>query len=635
MLLAVLVVSAVPAQASVEQGSELYRVLQGTRTLEGFRESIFKNIRRRQMLHKGVTLDTVGKYAVETENAVVRQKQTEFQKIDLDRDLVIDWQELHSFLIKDNPTAQKSKNQYTAVLSRAERYWALDTNEDYIITYEEFTRYDSDEIRKKSRFGVVFSVLLKELIALDPNGDGFLSLIEIDDILTLEFRKWDGNDDGLLDEDEAPSYITELEFGTLSGVKKRPYQVRNCKFDFPIQDEELVVYAALGYSGEQTDYQFKNSLERVGRYQLFINEPTKPVALVLGSYESSIWDIKYTRQTDIKYLIVTGYYQQAVIGVDENTKIINTAGHGNYKCGLLDITSDPITRLENIKKANLIAQNAYGRKIQEVYLMTDENNSSAKIDSENVPEDRFIQSSIYKVENYISKTTPRVGLEGLEYALEHGFVRKAELDEVEDWNNKIEKKRFPQSTAEYVRSNENSFDERYYKRPYQTERLPNNAYVILVDGYEVPKDFVGFFLVPEGVRPPFKNLAQSSIYDMNSLECYKAKGRCPVHRKPVYNESMPLAQFIFLDDYVEAWEEKNSNQIDIYLNELGVNKYKEFKELYFRKSVVLSIGNGIQYKIQGGANIIGGNQVSLRFYKMENQIKDHMLNPEKQIYSKH
>ena len=46
-----------------------------------------------------------------------------------------------------------------------------------------------------------------------------------------------------------------------------------------------------------------------------VNYSSKPVVLMLGAYEPTIWNIKWTPTTHIVALLVSGYRRQAVLAL--------------------------------------------------------------------------------------------------------------------------------------------------------------------------------------------------------------------------------------------------------------------------------------------------------------------------------
>src|SRR5690606_2075060 len=68
--------------------------------------------------------------------------------------------------------------------------------------------------------------------------------------------------------------------------------------DLQLPDETLV-YAAGAYSGRELDAQIDQSGHQATRFDILVNSPERPVALLLGAYEPSIWNIGWTEGTRI------------------------------------------------------------------------------------------------------------------------------------------------------------------------------------------------------------------------------------------------------------------------------------------------------------------------------------------------
>lgn len=67
-----------------------------------------------------------------------------------------------------------------------------------------------------------------------------------------------------------------------------------------------------------------------GLIQVVVNAPGRRVLLLLSAYESSLWQIGWTEQTEIAGLVAIGYHPQAVTGLPPNIPmmVFNNSGQG-------------------------------------------------------------------------------------------------------------------------------------------------------------------------------------------------------------------------------------------------------------------------------------------------------------------
>jgi len=67
------------------------------------------------------------------------------------------------------------------------------------------------------------------------------------------------------------------------------------------------------------DIQLGESGHTVGRAEVVVDHPGKPVVLVLTAYEPTVWRVGRTARTTIAGVLVSGYHAQALIGVGKDT----------------------------------------------------------------------------------------------------------------------------------------------------------------------------------------------------------------------------------------------------------------------------------------------------------------------------
>ena len=81
--------------------------------------------------------------------------------------------------------------------------------------------------------------------------------------------------------------------------------------------DKLKVFSAGAYSGKKLDIQIDQSGHEATEMRVYVNEPGHSVALILGAYEPTIWQIYKTKGTEVAAIYVSGYHNPIVTGVSK------------------------------------------------------------------------------------------------------------------------------------------------------------------------------------------------------------------------------------------------------------------------------------------------------------------------------
>ncbi|MCV4289686.1 hypothetical protein OH708_17345 [Pseudomonas capsici] len=94
-----------------------------------------------------------------------------------------------------------------------------------------------------------------------------------------------------------------------------------CAFkDFKAPDA-MVVYAAGAYPGRELPFQIDQSGHQATQFDIAVNSPEQPVALILGAYEPTVWNIGWSQVTKIVAVNVSGYPRQGVAVLDAKVPV--------------------------------------------------------------------------------------------------------------------------------------------------------------------------------------------------------------------------------------------------------------------------------------------------------------------------
>jgi hypothetical protein len=81
----------------------------------------------------------------------------------------------------------------------------------------------------------------------------------------------------------------------------------------------------------------------------------------LGACEPSIWNIAWTKGTDINAVMVTGYHKQAVTGLPNTTPLLISTQDNNGPCG------HTFARSKNLTQAKMLSKKVYGIEPSQVH----------------------------------------------------------------------------------------------------------------------------------------------------------------------------------------------------------------------------------------------------------------------------
>ena len=147
-------------------------------------------------------------------------------------------------------------------------------------------------------------------------------------------------------------------------VATEPASTNGCAF--PMLDaakQPFKLYAAGAYSGRKLGFQIDQSGNEAGRIDVGVNRPGEAVALMLGSYDPTVWHVGWSRGTRIVAVLVGGYHRQVVTGLPRDVPVIVSTYDNKGSCGYFYVTADKASTL------NPVARRAFGRSA-DVNVMT-------------------------------------------------------------------------------------------------------------------------------------------------------------------------------------------------------------------------------------------------------------------------
>jgi hypothetical protein len=135
-----------------------------------------------------------------------------------------------------------------------------------------------------------------------------------------------------------------------------------CGFDGPALPDNVTVLAAGAYSGRKSDILIDASGHKATRFDVVVNSPARPVALVLGAYEPALWNVGWTEGTKVAAVVVTGYGAQVVAGLPKGTPRLITTFDNRGPCGFTYVVENHLAEL------NPFARKVFGKPVDMVYI---------------------------------------------------------------------------------------------------------------------------------------------------------------------------------------------------------------------------------------------------------------------------
>jgi hypothetical protein len=284
---------------------------------------------------------------------------------------------------------------------------------------------------------------------------------------------------------------------TLAVVQKPACAFPDLKFP-----ADFAVFAAGAYTGREIAFQIDQSGHQATQIDVAVNSPDKPVALMLGAYEPTIWNISWSERTRILAVLVGGYHRQAVAGLETATPLLNSSYDNKGPCGYFYVTADALAPL------NPLSKRVFGRPVDLVYPAS---KGSVVIGERIAAGTRMLSSDAITVASFYDKSAPLAGPAGLKDAVRRGLLRKATAADADAWSDAV-----AQNSRRDI-------------PPVAGQGIPKppgpplyNTFVVL-GAFTYPAGLYGgnlaYFLIPKGVPRPKGDPGHSAVYDFNTLSC--------------------------------------------------------------------------------------------------------------------
>ena len=297
--------------------------------------------------------------------------------------------------------------------------------------------------------------------------------------------------------------LKQFDFQPNAKPQERAEPKPTCAFSELTLPSDLAVFAAGAYSGRNISYQIDQSGHEETQIDVAVNSPGKPVVLLLGAYEPTIWNIGWSEKTNILAVLVGGYHRQVVAGLEKSTPILVSTYDNRGPCGYFYVTPDKLGPL------NPLSKRVFGRPVDMVFPAQ---NGKVVIGDPMSEKTKLVTSTDVTPESFHDKSAPMAGPAGLAEAVNKGVLRRATAVDANAWSDAV-LQNSPQRDIPPVAGQ---------GIPKPPKPAIYNAYVVLKP-FIYPSGLYGgnaaTFFIPKDVPKPEGNQGHSAVYDFNTLNC--------------------------------------------------------------------------------------------------------------------
>lgn len=302
----------------------------------------------------------------------------------------------------------------------------------------------------------------------------------------------------------AAKELKEFEFDPRTQAAQLDGAPVVCAIDNWQAPERLVVYAAGAYSGRKAGFQIDQSGHEATQFDIAVNRSDRPVALMLGAYEPTIWNIGWSEGTQIGAVVVSGYHRQVVAGLEPQVPVLYSSYDNRGPCGYFYVGQQQNAAL------NPLARQLFGQPVDLVYQGDD--TGRILVGEPLTSVSKVVTSAERAPASFRDQQAPLAGEAGIDAAVASGVLRHATVADANAWAN---------AKAESAPGRD--------VPPIAGVGVPlpaapgiHNAYVVL-KAFTYPSGLYGAhaatFFIPAGVPIPSGNPGHSAVYDFNTLRC--------------------------------------------------------------------------------------------------------------------
>lgn len=435
--------------------------------------------------------------AKEEQDNMRRQQVAQFIRFDQNFDGLIDAQEIEQSFEKKRPDNER---QIKSIM-------AFDANKDSKVTYSEMSVLDEEKFNASQQNRQ--SKRIAGLLKLDRNNDKILDKAELEHFARQAFSSLDADGNGFLSSEEYRAVEEKQRAARIEESEKRKFD--SCVLPQPIPSD-VTVYAVGGDGGKKSEYAIDGSGSSAIFVDVIVNQPGKKVALLLGAYNPTVWQIRTIADTKIAAILASGYRRQIIANADKSIPTLvyhaesDNDNHSNGQtCGGFYLSESKMNEI------NPISRKLFGKPVELMYLAKD---NQVVIGDENFDKEKLVGEVVDISKLKVPGSSP-AGEKGIEEGIKNGFLRLPNENDIHIWNQEIKKLREKSMVlrgAPFI-----------YKNEDRLSFPMKNSLIVIKDNYIIPSDISikdrPIFIVAKGVKLPKNNPSMIKIFDMNNLQC--------------------------------------------------------------------------------------------------------------------
>lgn len=267
--------------------------------------------------------------------------------------------------------------------------------------------------------------------------------------------------------------------------------------------EDFGILVAGDHLGAPQSFQLDQSGNPATRFDVDVNSPVRPVVLMLGAYQPSVWNIRWTPGTRILAALVSGYHRQVVAGLPDTVPRLISTFDNKGPCGYFYVGEDGLERI------NPMARQLFGRPADRIYKA---NRGKVVVGEPIGAGVVMLTSPDIRPDSFTDPAAPLAGRPGVEDAVRRGVLRPATQADIDNWK----------ATAMRMKPAEDVPPIEGDIRPGVAMPTSGETYVILRQ-FAIPAGLHGghsvCFILPKGVPAPTGDLGHSALFNL-------ATGRC-------------------------------------------------------------------------------------------------------------
>ena len=189
-----------------------------------------------------------------------------------------------------------------------------------------------------------------------------------------------------------------------------------CSFgvEFSVPSKASIV-AAGAFRGRRLSRQMDNSGYAATQIDILVNQQRKPVVLLLGAFEPTIWNLARTKETEIVAVVLSGYFRQEIIGLSAEVPLLASTYDNQGPCGHFIVT--PVRK----RGVEIVSQKLFSRKIDQFFFA---DSGSLIVGQKPRASEEITSEPSVGIESILDMQAPRSAAYGIMDALLEGSLRK-------------------------------------------------------------------------------------------------------------------------------------------------------------------------------------------------------------------